>query len=155
MLYFTWNSLSLFFLISNLSIMDMTVSSQIIFSEVPKKIILNGITGISNCSPESTHAGKVLSRKRTNMYFKMAASMGVEESGILPAVFLVVHSSLATSSLGLLTTYFNTLRGQRPPSHKWDPVSGRHTLLKESNKASTLLHLPEVNGMFFQSYKHA
>lgn len=103
-------ALIIFFLISNLSVMDMTVSSQIVFSEVPKKIILNGITGINNCSPESTQARKVLSRKRTNMYFKMANSMGVEDSGILPVVFLVVYSSLVTSPLGLLTTYFSTLR---------------------------------------------
>lgn len=44
----------------------------------------------------------------------MATSMGVEENGILPAVFLVVYSSLVTSSLGLLTTYFNTPRAWRP-----------------------------------------
>jgi len=41
----------------------MTVSSQVILSEVPKEIILLGITGITNCSPEFTHTRKVLSQK--------------------------------------------------------------------------------------------
>lgn len=33
------------FPISNLSVMDMTVSFQIMFSDVPEQIILKGITG--------------------------------------------------------------------------------------------------------------
>lgn len=53
--------------ISNLSVMDMNVSFQIMFSEVPEQIILKGITGISNGSPESTHARKRVFQKRKNM----------------------------------------------------------------------------------------
>lgn len=123
---------------------------QIIFSEVPKQMILNGLIGISNCSPESTHTKEVLPQKRINTYFKMATSTEGEESRILPAVFLVVYSSLVASSLGLLTKYFIILRAWRPPIPQLESC-GR----KARPNASTLLHLPEVNGMFVRSYKHA
>lgn len=54
--------------------------------------------------PNPPTPGKVLSRKRTNMYFKMATFIGAEASAILPAGFLVVYSGLVTSSLELLKT---------------------------------------------------
>lgn len=128
---------------------------QIIFSEVTKQIILNGLIGISNCSPESTHTKEVLSQKRINMYFKMATSNGGEESGILPAVFLVVYSSLTASPLGLLTNYFIILRAWRHPSHIWDPVAGRHTLMHQlcSICLSSMGCLSEVTSMLRHQFE--
>lgn len=70
--------------ISNFSVISTTLSFQT--CEEPKQTIWNGLTGISNCSPESIHAKKIFSPK----YVIQNGNLHGSRSGRLPVVFLAV-----------------------------------------------------------------